>query len=267
MVSNGRAWDPLVSKLSHFAAMSAEDERVLASLCASEERFRAGADIVAEGDVPRTAFVLIRGMACRYRLLPDGRRQILTFLIPGDFFDLHAFLLRAMDHSIGAIVPTRLAAIERETLLDIVAHQPRLGAAMWWAAMQEEAMLRERVVALGRRNARGRVAYLLCELVWRQAALGVSKDHTIPMPLTQIDLADTLGLTPVHVNRVLQQFRRERLITLVQRRLVLCDVRQLQEIAEFDQDYLHFAGAPAEVRRFFDRLQREGASPQPCGDG
>ena len=255
MIGNGRAWDPLVAKLGHFAVMSDANLQILAALCAHEERFAAGTDIVTAGDVPRHAFVVLRGMAYRYRLLADGRRQILTFLIPGDFFDLHVFLLRAMDHSVGTIVPTRIAAIERDAVIDIVAHQPRIGAALWWSAMQEAAMLRERIVALGRRNARGRVAYLLCELVWRQIAIGTSEDHAIGLPLTQLDLADALGLTPVHVNRVLQQFRRERLITLSGRRLVLRDIDRLQEVADFDQDYLAFTGAPAEVQLYLDRLE------------
>lgn len=146
--------------------------------CRKEERFGGGVDIIAEGAAPRSTFVLTKGMACRYRLLPDGRRQILTFLIPGDFYDLHAFLLATVDHSVATIVPTRLAAIERDTVLDIIARNPRIGAALWWSAMQEAAMLRERVVALGRRNAHGRVAYILCELVWRHIAIGARPKTT-----------------------------------------------------------------------------------------
>ena len=98
-------------------------------------------------------------MACRYRLMADGRRQILTILIPGDFFDLHGFLLQATDHSVATISPTRIASIGRDAVIDIIANHPQIGAALWWSTMQEEAMLRERIVALGRRSARGRVAY------------------------------------------------------------------------------------------------------------
>ena len=120
---------PLVTKLSHFVPLSDEDERVLEALCLNEERFEADTDLVVQGDVPRSAFVLTHGMAFRYRLLPDGKRQILTFMIPGDVFGLHAFLLRAMDHSIGTLVPTRLATISRATVLDLFDHHPRIGAA------------------------------------------------------------------------------------------------------------------------------------------
>ena len=203
LADSGGIRNPLVTKLSQFVPLSSADVGVLERLCANEDRFRSGANIFEEGDARSSAFVVTRGMACRYRLLPDGRRQILTFLIPGDFCDLHGFLLRATDHSCAAIVPTRVAVIQQGAVLDIVVHHPRLGACLWWSEMQEAAMLRERIVALGRRNAHGRVAYLLCELVWRQRAIRMAEHHSIRLPLTQADLADTLGLTAVHVNRVL----------------------------------------------------------------
>src|SRR5258707_14618066 len=173
---------PLVTKLAHFVQLSGEDVRVLDALCVKEERFEAGTDIVLDGVVPRLAFVLTQGMAFLYRLLPDGKRQILTFMIPGDIFGLHAFLLRVMDHSIGTLVPTRLAAISRATVFDLFEHHPRIGAALWWSALQEEAINRERIVALGRRSARGRVAYLLCELVWRLLAGGPGCGGGVPLP-------------------------------------------------------------------------------------
>ena len=247
---------PLVTKLSRFVPLSDEDVRVLGALCLNEERFEADTDIVRQGDVPRSAFVLTRGMAFRYRLMPDGKRQILTFMIPGDIFGLHAFLLRAMDHSMGTLVPTRLANISRATVFDLFEHHPRIGAALWWSALQQDAINRERIVALGRRSARGRVAYLVCELVWRQKAVGLAEDHAIRLPLTQAELADTLGLTAVHVNRILQGFRRDNLIALAQHRLTLLDVEELQKIAGFNQDYLHLGGATMEVRSYIDTLER-----------
>jgi CRP-like cAMP-binding protein len=201
-------------------------------------------------------------MACRYRSLPDGRRQILTFLLPGDFFDLHVFLLQQSTYSIGTLMPTRLAAIERNTVIDIVAHHPRLGAALWWSALQDDAMLHERIVALGRRNAQGRIAYLLCELFWRQKAMGIG-DQAIRLPLTQAELADTLGLTTVHVNRMLQALRRKNLITLRGQRLVLRNVDELQDLAGFDEQYLHLNGAPTEVGHYLDTLEQERPDRRP----
>ena len=251
------ARSPLVAKLSHFMPLSAGDVSVLDAMCVNDERFEADTDLVLEGDVPRSAFVLTHGMAFRYRLMPDGKRHILTFLIPGDVCDLHAFLLKAMDHSIGTLVPTRLAAISRDTVFDLFEHHPRIGAALWWNALQEDAINRERIVALGRRSARGRVAYLLCELVWRQRAVGLAEDHAIRLLLTQVELADALGLTSVHMNRILQGFRRDNLIRLAKRRLALLDVERLQEIAGFNQNYLHLGGAPTEARSYIDMRERE----------
>ena len=178
----------------------------------------------------------------------------MTFLLPGDLCDLHAFLFKAMDHSIGSLTPVRLAAVEREEILQMMVRRPRISLGMWWSTMQEEAMLRERIVALGRRRAIARVAYLLCELVWRFNAIGQSNGNTIALPLTQNEIADALGLTPIHVNRVLQKLRHSKLITLEQHRLVLLDVAALSEVAEFNADYLHLGPAPPSVVRYLETI-------------
>ena len=259
----GRA---LVAKLSQFAPLAKDDVHALERLCAREEQLPAHVDIAVEGEAPRSAFVITHGMACRYRLLPDGRRQVLGFLIAGDFFDLHVFVLKTMDHSIATLAPTRLAAIERDAVISLFELRPRLAAAHWWSALQDDAIQRERIVALGRRDARGRVAYLLCELVWRQTAIGASDGRSVRLPLTQVDLADALGLTPVHVNRVLQELRKDGLITLERRRFFLRDVAALQLIAAFTPGYLHLGGAPAELVRYVDRLERRRKAARPTPD-
>ncbi len=247
--------NPLTRKLSHFAPLSESDRQVLDVLIARDEDFEADVDIVAEGMVPRSVFVLKEGMAIRYRSLPDGGRQIMTFLIPGDLCDAHVFLLKAMDHSLGTITPVRIAPISRESILELFAQRPRISAALWWSSLQEEAMLRERIVSLGRRDARGRIAYLLCELLWRHAAIGLNNGEAFPLPLTQTELGDTLGLTPVHVNRILQEFRARNLIAIKHKILTLLDVEGLRNIAAFNEDYLHFGGVTQEVARYFDDLE------------
>jgi CRP-like cAMP-binding protein len=251
-----RVDNPLAAKLSCFAPLTQTDLGVLARICSHQERFSAGINLLNEGEPPRSAFVMTQGLACRYRVLADGSRQILTFLLPGDFFDLHAFLLKAMDHSVVTLMPTRLAAIRRETVTTLIANHPRIAAAIWRSEIQEAAIMRERIVMLGRHNARARIAYILCELVWRERLVGVSEDHAMRLPLTQADIADTLGLTPVHVNRVLQEFRRDRLITLSHRQLVLQDMDRLQSLAELTSDYLHLDGMPTETARYIDNLER-----------
>jgi CRP-like cAMP-binding protein len=250
--------NPLILRLSRLMPLSAREVGALVALCAREERFRAGSDIAIKGRAPRPGFVVTHGMAWRYRLLSGGRRQILTVLIPGDFFDLYGFLLEAMDHSVAAVGPTRIAVIERQAVTRIVAAHPRLAAALWWSALQEQAMLRERIVALGRRDASGRLAYFLCEIMWRMQAIGLCEDNGVRLPFTQTDLADALGLTPVHVNRILQRFRRDGLITLDHRRLVLRDLGRLQAIAELTPDYLHLGRAPPEALRHAHRERKPG---------
>jgi CRP-like cAMP-binding protein len=245
----------LVRKLGNFAPLTTQDEQVIESIGSSDESFAPGAVIIGEGDAPRSVFVLTEGIACRYRDMPDGRRQIMTFLLPGDMCDLHVFLVGAMDHSISALSPVRLSAIARPRILDLLFNRPRIAAALWWSSLQEEAILRERIVALGRRNAHGRIAYLLCELLWRYQAVGLDLDRVVSLPLSQVDLADTLGLTPVHVNRVLKQLREDGLVALSNRMMTILDLGRLQAIAGFDSSYLHLGGAPEEVAEHFDRLE------------
>lgn len=247
----------LARKLSHFAPLSEADHQVLNALSERDEWYPADADIIAEGVKPRSVFLLKEGMAARYRGMPNGGRQIMTFLIPGDLCDLHVFLLKAMDHSIGTITPVRIAPIPRASIMDLFARRPRISAALWWSSLQEEAMLRERVVSLGRRDARGRIAYLLCELLWRHAAIGLTNGDEFKLPLTQTELGDSLGLTPVHVNRVLKEFRERRLIATAKKMLHLIDVPGLQAIAAFNEDYLHLGGASDEVTRYFNSLDRK----------
>lgn len=247
--------NPLTRKLTHFVPLSDDDRAVLDQLTCRVEGFEVGRDLAVEGEAPRAAFVLLEGMACRYRIMPDGRRQIMTFLLPGDLCGLHAFLFKAMDHSIGTLTPGRLAAISQHEVMQVTYRHPRVSIGLWWSTLQEEAMLRERIVALGRRDARQRVAYLLCELVWRYRAIGGAEGNTISLPLTQSELADTLGLTAVHVNRVLQDLRREKLLELRGRTLTLLDADALSRGAGFNGSYLHLGSAPDMVRRYFEEAK------------
>ena len=256
----GPSSNPLIRKLSHYAPLSESDRQLLDTLLARTEHFPADVDIISEGMVPRSVFVLKEGMAIRYRNLPDGGRQIMTFLIPGNLCDMHVFLLKKMDHSLGTITPVRIAPIARNDILDLIAQRPRISAALWWSSLQEEAILRERIVSLGRRDARGRIAYMLCELLWRHAAVGLTNGGVFQLPLTQTELGDTLGLTPVHVNRILKEFRERRLIAVDHKVLNILNIDGLQNIAAFDKKYLNFGGVPKEMAQYFDNLETQQRS-------
>ena len=234
----------LIAKLSNFTRLTAHEADLLNELGRVELQFAADTDIVEEGETASAIYLIKEGFACRYRLLPEGSRQIVSFLLPGDLCDVTSLLGRPMDHSIGTLTTTRVAVIAPDTLSDLLRREHRIAAALWWSNLQDEAMLRERIVALGRRNAHGRIAYLLCELLWRHEAVGLSQDGTVDLPLTQAELGDALGLTPVHVSRVLKQFRDEGFIELVHHRLTIRDLARLQRIAGFNSAYLQLRTTP-----------------------
>lgn len=246
---------PLVRRLSNFTALSNADISVLNSLSDHTATYRANSDVAIEGEAPRSAFVVTEGVACSYRNMQDGRRQIITFLLPGDICEVHAFLAKSMDHSIAALTRLTLSSISREKIISAFIEHPRIAMALWWSSLQDAAILRERIVALGRRRARGRVAYLLCELWWRHEAIGLTRGQTVTLPITQLELADSIGLTPAHVNRVLMSLRDSGIITLSHHLLTILDLEALQEIAEFNSDYLHLKAASMETDKYFERTE------------
>ena len=197
-------------------------------------------DLIREGDEPRDVQLILEGFACRYKLLADGRRQIMAYLLPGDFCDLHIFILRRMDHSIATLSPCRVAAIPRRRILELT-ERPAIARAPWWATLVDEAVLREWLVNIGARPAEERIAHLLCELLLRLRTVGLASGGGYALPITQAEIADTMGLTNVHVNRVLQRLRAEGAITLEERRLVILDVDRLMAFSGFDPNYLHLA--------------------------
>ena len=200
----------------------------------------AGGDLIGDGERPDEVLLLVEGWACRYKLLPDGKRQITAFLIPGDLCDVHIFVLRQMDHSIGLLGPAQVAFIPGPLMLDTMDQHPRIARALWWATLVDEAVLRAWLVNLGRREPFERVAHLLCELWLRARNVGlVSPADRFSLPVTQAELADAMGLTTATVNRVLQRLRAEDLITLAGGELTLLDAERLMQVSGFDASYLH----------------------------
>lgn len=183
--------------------------------------------------------LVLSGFACRYKILRDGKRQIVALLLPGDFCDLHVAILGAMDHGIATFSPCTIADLSRAKVLDLTEQYPRIGRALWGATLVDEAVLREWLVNIGRREGVQRMAHLFCELLMRFQAVGLADGDSYPFPLTQTDLADVLGLTSVHVNRMLQVLRQAGLIVLQKQRLAIPDVDRLKAFCDFNPDYLH----------------------------
>ncbi|WP_454621540.1 Crp/Fnr family transcriptional regulator [Bradyrhizobium cenepequi] len=231
---------PLVRKLEQFVRLSSAD-RAFLNRAASERlrKFGPRVDIVREGERPKDVQLVVAGWACRYKQLEDGRRQVVSFFLPGDICDLNVFILREMDHSIGSITDVAIADLSREFFEEISAEYPRIVTALWWESLVDAAIQREWTLNLGQRTALERMAHLLCELFFRLRLAGLTNDDSCDFPLTQADLADASGLSKVHVNRTLQELRSANLIVLKGRTLVVPDLRRLMEAGLFNSNYLH----------------------------
>ncbi len=248
----------LIKKLEHFLPLPDPDKEWLNGLVSRSDEFPDHADIIREGETPAGVFVVIAGHACRYKILPDGGRQILDFMFPGDIIELHGLLLKETDHGIVCLSPATVARLDSDRLIREIIDHPYVTVALWWSALQQEAILRERVASIGRRDAYTRVAHLLCEMFERLRLVGETVDHTYMLPITQVELGDALGISEVHANRMLRRLQNERLIAGGHRVLRIPDLEALKTAAAFDARYLHLDGAPQPVR---DALSRSRLLP------
>jgi CRP-like cAMP-binding protein len=242
---------PLIKKLEHFLPLPDQDKEWLNGLVSRLDEFPEHTDITRQEEKPSGVFVIIAGHACRYKILPDGGRQILDFMFPGDMTELHSLLLHATDHGILALGPTTIARLDHDRLVGGIVDRPRTSVALWWSSLQQQAILRERITVIGRRDAHARIAHLLCEIFERLRLVGETADHRYLLPVTQIELADALGMSDVHANRMLRRLQQEKLIDADHRTISIPNLAALKAAAAFDPGYLHLDGAPQAVR---DRL-------------
>jgi CRP-like cAMP-binding protein len=247
--------NPLLRKLSNFTPLSQEESEAIDECCRDVREVGAREDVIAQGDRTGGVKLLLEGFACRYKTLEDGRRQIVAYFVPGDLCDLRVFILKRMDHSIGAIAPSKIATISPDNVLRLMHDYPTLTTALWWSTLVEEAIAREWIVNVGQRNALERMAHLFCELLYRYRAVGLNQGLSCTLPLTQVELAETLGLSSVHVNRTLQELRRQKLITLNGRTLTIQNLRALEQLSLFNPEYLHLDYSAEKHRD----AEREGA--------
>jgi len=230
----------LIRKLEQFTRLSSADKAALEQAASLKLRQLAPKeDLVREGDKPRQVNLILEGWAYRYKTLEDGRRSVAAFMVPGDLCDLRMFILKQMDHSVGALTPVRVAQIPGDTILDLTEGSPRLSRALWWNSLVEEAIAREWITNVGQRDATERLAHLFCELFIRLRAVGLTNGDHCELPMTQEQLGDATGLSAVHVNRTLQALREQRLIILKGKTLTIPDLEALQRAALFNDNYLH----------------------------
>ena len=230
--------NPLIQKLERIAALTEADKHALDAAVAQTRDLAPGVDLVCTGDRPAGCTVLLEGWACRYKLLPEGKRQIIGFLIPGDLCDLSGLIMGAMDHSVSTLTAAKVAGISRDLLRGLVDRHPALARALWRETLADAAIAREWVVNVGSRPAYARMAHLLCEVGLRLRAVGLADGSRFEFPVTQTDLAAAMGLPTVHVNRTIEELRRDGLITWTNSAVVIPDWQRLQEAGSFSPDYL-----------------------------
>lgn len=232
----------MVRELSAFVTLSDAELTVLDMLHKRRRTFTVGRDLFHQGQSDQAAYILASGWAFSYKILRDGQRQIVDIQIPGDFLGLRSVLLHISDHSIEPITNVEVTEVLASDLLDAFARTPRLATAILWAASRDEAMVVEHLVNIGRRNAAERLAHFLLELGARLSFVGMGSKAGFACPLTQYLLADTLGLSAVHVNRNLRTLRESGMVTFRDGYVRFDAYDRLTEFAEFDPIYLDQVG-------------------------
>jgi CRP-like cAMP-binding protein len=232
-------YNPMIRKIESIFTLTDDERQALQKLPMQVVTIKADQDIVREGDRPSRSCLILRGFACTYKVTAQGKRQIVSFNLPGDIPDLQSLHLKVLDNSVSTISPCSIGSITHEDLREMCARCPRIATAFWRETLIDASIFREWVMNVGRREAYNRMAHVLCELVVRLRAVGLVEDHACDLPITQGEFADALGVTNVHVNRVLQQLRSDGLIELSGDRLNIHDWDKLKEVGEFDPTYLH----------------------------
>ena len=228
-----------IHKLEGLNSLGDADIAILERLTAHPRNYAAKQDMIREGDRPGPVFIMLDGWACRYKILPNGSRQIMAFLLPGDCCDLHIGILAEMDHSLQAITPARVALISGEEMATMLDEHPRIASAMYKSQLIDEGTLRAWIVSMGRRSSIERVAHLMCELYLRSIAANSAPHGEAALPISQIIFADALGMTPVHINRILRELREAGAMAFSRGSLRVIDPIKLVRIAGFDENYLH----------------------------
>lgn len=231
----------LFRKLSGMISVSDAMKNAFSIVCTDTVRFAKGDYITQPGTDFRSVYLIVEGWATRSKLTSNGARQIINFGIPGDILCFNAALFDKAEVYIQAHTALHAFAIQIRPFSDLLNNQPQLAVALAWTAAQEEGVVSERLVSLGRRSARQRAAHLLCEIHRRLQVVDLVKPgEEFQLPLTQEDLADALGISMIHMNRVLRDLVRGGLIAMERNSVRLLDLKRLREISEFSDDYLHF---------------------------
>src|SRR5215208_8462910 len=229
---------PLIDKISSYLPLSPAEISFLCDLHGSRRQIDRHRDIIAQGRPYRSVFILCSGFVWRYKILPDGKRQLLSFGLPGDLIGFPAAFYENAVNATGSLTDVVVATVPFAALQDLFVKFPRVAVALYWMAAREAAIYGERIVDIGRRSAYERLAHLILELLTRLRAVGIAEERSYFLPLTQELIADVLGLSGPHVSRMLRLMREEGLVSIDGHRLTVTDLESLTVLAGFDGDYL-----------------------------
>jgi len=229
---------PLVARLASYLALSDAEVAHLRALHEPRRKFPRHREIFVAGRRYDHICILSKGFVSRYRVLSDGKRQVLNLALPGDLIGFPACLFEVAVNSVAALTDVEVSPIPLDKLFDVFASLPRVGAALFWSAAREVAMYGEHLVDLGRRSAYERLGHLIMELLVRLRAVGLADEVSYTLPLSQEVIADVLGLSVPHVNRMIRRLREEGLVTIESQRVVVLDPGSLAALAGFEENYL-----------------------------
>jgi len=230
--------NPLICRLQGLANLGLADIAALEEISSSPWMLGPHVDLIGDEAVPKDALIVLEGFACRYKQRRTGARQIIAYLLPGDLCDVDVPSSGRMDHAVGTLSACRVARVPHQALAELTARHPNIARALHLTKLAEAATAREWIVNLGCRSGIERMAHLFCELMARLELVGLVQDSSCPLPLTQVDLGESLGLSNVHVNRTLQDLRGQGLVEFKGRRLTLLKPQRVRDIAEFSPAYL-----------------------------
>jgi CRP-like cAMP-binding protein len=234
-------YEALIAKLRRMGQLDDEDVAAVKELPVRRESRRSSTYLVREGDCVDTCSVLTTGYACRSKTTREGRRQIVSFHMPGDILDVQHILLERADHNVQVITNATYVVMKAADLRDLVHRRPNIADALWRDSLTDASVFREWVLNVGQRDARTRIAHMLCEFAVRNAAAGYGSPECFELPMTQETIGDATGLTPVHVNRMLAVLDAEGVIARNRQQIQIADWPRMKRIADFDPAYLHKA--------------------------
>jgi CRP-like cAMP-binding protein len=229
----------MLRMLEGFVALPEPDRQAILDLPFTLREVEAHTYLVREGDVPMVSAVLVKGFAYRHKISGNGGRQVVSLHIPGDALDMQHLFLDVADHNVQTLTRATVAIVPRAALREIARDRPAVGHAMFISVAVEASIFREWILNIGRRNARTRIAHILCEFAARLQRRGLGNEQGYELPMTQEQLGDATGLTPVHVNRMLKELEREDFLSRTGRFVSFKDWPRLKDAADFQPRYLH----------------------------